>query len=134
MAGLHFMSNQELQERFILNNYWDQMNEQYAIDHKFGIWGSYHQTAHDINRTKNKLRRVFGMEQKEYVKIPEKDINNFLDFSKDIKNNNFEVQLKKYKVDYFIRDKEADKNWPVEKLNFLKLIVEINGLRIYKVL
>jgi hypothetical protein len=134
MAGLHFMSNQELQERFILNNYWDQMNEQYAIDHKFGIWGSYHQTVHDINRTKNKLRRVFGMEQKEYVKIPGKDINNFLDFSKDIKNNNFEVQLKKYKVDYFIWDKEADKNWSVEKLNFLKLIVEINGLRIYKVL
>lgn len=133
IAGLHFMSDNELQERFIINKYWDEMDAQYAIDYKFSIWGSYHQTAYDINRTKNKLRRVFFMPEKEYTKIPKEDIDKFLEFAGEIKNNNLEEQLKKYRVDYFLQDKQNDINWKLDELDFLKPIMEVNNIIIYKV-
>jgi hypothetical protein len=132
-AGLHFMTTEELQERFVINNYWDDMNEQYVVKYDFAIWGAYHQSLYDINLTKNKLRRVFGIEQKEYVKISQEDIDEFLKFAEEIKDKDFEEQLKKYKVDYFIWDKESDENWKTEELEFLQPIMEVNNLIIYKV-
>jgi hypothetical protein len=133
LAGLHFMPTQELQERFVINHYWDEMDKEYVIIHKFSVWGSYYQTLYDINQTKNKLRRWLMLPQKEYVKIPPEDINEFLEFAHDIKSKDFASQLKKYRVDYLLWDKLKDPHWKIEEQAFLMPLVEMNNIVIYKV-
>lgn len=132
-AGLFFAPSSELWERFILNNYWQEFNEEYVEKMQFAVWGAYYQTKYDNDRTKNKLRKVFFLPQKEYVKIPPEEIEKFLPFADEVKSENFAEQLKKYRVDYFVYDKEND-NWPVEELDFLEPIFEVNGIVIYKAL
>lgn len=132
-AGLFFVPSSELWERFILNNYWQEFNEEYVEKMQFVVWGAYYQTKYDNDRTKNKLRKALFLPQKEYVKIPPEEIEKFLTFADEVKSENFAERLKKYRVDYFVYDKEND-NWPVEKLDFLEPIFEVNGIVIYKVL
>jgi len=133
MAGLHFMSDKEFQERFILNNYWHEYNEQYAIDNKFGIWGAYYQTKYDHEQSKNKIRKLFFIPPKEYIKIPQEKIDKFLELAKEIQSNDFESQLKKYRVDYLIWNKAADPDWKINDQKFLSLIIQVDDLAIYKV-
>lgn len=134
LAGLHFMSDKEFQERFVLNNYWEEFNSEYAISNKFSIWGSYYTTKYGIYLSENKLRRVFLLSQKDYDKIPREEVEKFVQFANEIKNKNFKDQLKKYRVDYFVRDKQKDLNWKLDELGFLEPVAEINNFVIYKVL
>lgn len=132
-AGLFFVPNRELWERFVLNNYWEKFDEEYVKAKQFAVWGAYYQTKYDNDLTKNKLRKLVGLPQVDYVKIPPEEIGKFLSFAKEIQSKNFIAQLRKYRVDYFVYDKDND-NWQVEEMNFLEPVFEVNGMRIYKVL
>jgi hypothetical protein len=133
MASLFFMSDKESQTRFILNNYWDEFNEEYAINNKFGIWGAYYQTKYDHEQSKNKIRKLFFLPEKQYIKIPQEKIDEFLELVRNVKSKDFEEQLKKYRVDYLIWDKKNDLNWPVDKVKFLEPIYEVNDMAVYKI-
>lgn len=133
MAGLHFMSDEEFQERFILNNYWDEFNKEYLLNKKFSVWCSYYVTRNGIYKSENKLRKLFFIQPKEYEFISQEEIERILKMADEIKSRNFEEQLKKYRVDYFVQDKKKDVNWKLEKLDFLQLLVEVDGFLVYKV-
>jgi hypothetical protein len=133
MAGLHFMPNKEFQERYILNNYWSDFNKPYVMDNYYAIAGAYYTSRYGHDLTKNELRKILFMEPKKYEFIPEEVIDKFIKFAQEIKTKDFLSQLKKYKVDYFVWDKKKDLNWPVDKLNFLEPVHEVNNLVIYKV-
>jgi len=130
---LYFVPTQEIQERFVLSHYWDEINQEYAIQYKFGIWGAYYQTNYDHNQSKNKIRKLFFFPEKEYIKIPQEKIDEFLNLAHDIQSKDFEQQIKKYRVDYFVWDKKNDLNWQVDKLNFLEQVYEVNDMVVYKV-
>lgn len=130
-AGLFFMPTSELWERFVLNNYWQEFNKEYVEQTQFAVWGAYYQTKYDNDLTKNKLRKLFNLTQVNYEKIPSEEIEKFLLFADEVKSENFAERLKKYRVDYFVYDKEND-NWPIEKLDFLEPLFEVNGIVIYK--
>jgi len=133
MAGLFLMPDLEFQKRFILNHYWNEIDETFAIDNKFGIWGAYYQTKYDHEQTKNRIRKLFFLPNQEYIKIPQEKIDSFLKLSEEVKAKDFEEQIKKYRVDYFVWDKENDSNWLVENLEFLEPIYEVNNMAVYKI-
>ncbi len=132
LAGLHFMSNEEIWERFVLNNFWDQMDADYLVKNKFSIWGAHYQTLYDHNQSKNKVRKFFGLPLEEYVKYPPAAIEEFLARARPIKQGDFLIQIRKYRVDYFVQDKTVDR-WPIEQLTFLIKVFERDNLLIYKV-
>ncbi len=48
--------------------------------------------------------------------------------------NSFETNLKQYKIDYAIWDKNKDSGWNLDRFKFLKMFYENAGVTIYKVL
>lgn len=132
LAGLHFVSNGEVQERFVLNNFWDTFNPTYAVANRFNIWGAYYPTLYDHNQSKNKIRSWFGLAEKEYVKYPPEAIDSFLRLAEKVQSQDFATQLKKYRVNYFVEDKKNDR-WPIDKLLFLKPVFQTDDLLIYEV-
>jgi hypothetical protein len=133
MAGLFFLPNKEMQERYLINNYWEDISmSSVALDYG-PILGAYYQSNHMINDNKNKLRKLLLLEPKSYPVVPPDEIRKFVDFSDQIKKGDFEKQLKKYRVDYLIWDKKTNPNWPIQNLTFLDLQYEKNDIAIYKI-
>jgi len=130
-AGLYFMPTREIQERFILNHYWDEFGEDRAKNS--GVLNSSYLTEYSHNLSKNKVRKLFFLPPKEYEKIPQEAVDKFLELVQEVKDKDFRQQLKKYRVDYFIWDKKNDLNWKVDELKFLESVYEINDMVVYKV-
>ena len=53
-ANLFFISDQEVQERFIINNYWENFDEEFIFDHQRYIWGVHYIDQYGHNLSKNK--------------------------------------------------------------------------------
>ena len=47
---------------------------------------------------------------------------------------NFEEELKKYRIDYVVWDTQINKTWNLNQYKFMDFIIEINNVRIYKVI
>lgn len=52
----------------------------------------------------------------------------------DFYQKDLELQFKKYPIDYLLWDQELNPDWDLDKLDFLKLIFQANGVKIYKFL
>lgn len=140
MAGLHFMPNEEFQERYVLNNFWDNWDNydyEYVKNNYYAIKGAYYRSKQWHNSTKNNLRKILFLQPAEYKLISAEDIedvNEFIKLMTEIKSKNFKEQLSKYKVDYIIWDKEANPEWKVEDLSFVKHVQNIGKFTVYKII
>lgn len=131
-ANLFFLSDQEVWERFIINNYYKDFTRDFAIANERFIWGVHYRDEYHHNLSKNKLRKMFFLDQKEYQAIPESAIDNFLKLAEQIKSSILESNLAKYRVDYLIFDSKSDL-WKQEDLNFAELVANFDGFFIYKI-
>jgi len=133
---LFFMPDKEVQERAVLSHYWDDFfnkeSENY-VSYERLIKGNYYITLSGHLKQRNKLRSWFGLAPVKYEEIPREEIDEFLELARDIQGQDFETQIKKYRVDYFIWDKKNVSHWPVEKLEFLEPLYEANDIVIYKI-
>jgi len=130
---LSSMANQEIWQRFIINNYWEAFNENFIKKNERGFFGTKYISAYNHNLSKNKLRKIFGLEPVTYVKTPEDEINKVMSLAKNIKSQSFQELIKKYKADYLIWDKNTDTNWKISEQNFLQPLFEANNIVIYKI-
>jgi len=131
-GSLHFMPDGEIYDRYLLNNYWEDFDEE-KLRNSQTLRGAYYITKYNHDLSKNKIRKLFFLPPEKYIEIPEEKINDFLELARNMKEKNFEQQLKKYKVDYFIWDKKVNNSWPIEELTFLQFLYEVNDMVIYKV-
>jgi len=129
---LSSMDNKEIWQRFLINEYWENFNEDFIRKNERGFFGTKYISAYNHNLSKNKLRKFFLLSPKEYVKIPKEEIDSIIAISRQIKKHDFKSLLTDYKVDYLIWDKNVDINWKIEEQNFLQPLFEKNNLVIYK--
>lgn len=132
---LFVMPSRELWERFALFNFWRTIDRDFVVENQRALWGNYYVDLFDHNQTKNRLRGWLGLPPVFYREDPpEEKIQDFLTFSREMQSGDFYTQLKKYRLDYLVWDKERDKDWPIAQWKFLKSAATIDRFVIYKVL
>jgi hypothetical protein len=133
-ANLFFISNKECQERFIINNYWDEFTDEYILDYQRYIWGVHYIDEYGHNQSKNKIKKILGLEINENEIIPRVKKKSFKKLSDEIKSKSIEESLFSYKVDYLIWDKTKNPHWLIEDLKFLEKVFEFNDIIVYKII
>ena len=130
-ANLFFIKDQEVFERFIINNYWEDFNEQFILDKQRFIWGVHYIDEYNHNMSKNKLRKLLFLPIKNYDNIPKQKMDDFNNLVFKIQSSGIEDYLFNYKVDYLIWDTKKDPHWDLNKLNNIKLLYKIGYFYVY---
>lgn len=134
LAILSFMTDDEAYRRFITNRYFDKFDTDYVRYSHRQIFGGYYVNEYGHNMSKNKLRKLLGMDQVKYEMVPDVAVQKIMDKASVIQKDDFEIALKTYRVDYFIWDKLKDPHWKVEEVDFLERVYEYKGIIVYRVL
>jgi len=130
---LFFMTDKEVHERFIINNYFEKFTDEFVRKNQRGIFGGYYVNEYGHNASKNKVRKLFGMETVSFDMVPLHEVDNIKTQAQAIQKNTFEQALKAYKADYVVWDSIKNPNWKVDKLKSLERVYEFNGIIIYKI-
>jgi len=133
-ANLFFISNREVEKRFIINNYWENFSQEFILSSERSIWGTEYINSYNHGLNKNKLRKLFFLPLKNYVRVPGEEIDRVITLAHQMQKQDFKSLLGDYRVDYLVWDKNVDVNWRVEKLNFLSSVYEKNNIIIYKII
>jgi len=130
---LFFMTNEEVEKRFVINNYFEDLNEEVIRYRQRSIFGSFYLNEYGHNLSKNKLRKLFGLPQVSYEMVPPEEIERIRSLVESIKKESFEKQIKTYKVDYIVWDSVKDPEWNIHKLKFVKEVYSNNGIFIFSI-
>jgi len=130
---LFFMTDAEVQERFAVSKYFDPLDEEGILKYERSIWGTRYINEYAHNQSKNKLRKIFWLKLVAYEKIPAAEIGRIKGLFEDIKKTDFEIVLKKYRVDYLLWDKNSDPLWQPDRFDFLDEVYNEGNFIIYGV-
>ena len=133
-ANLFFISSKEVQERFVINNYWDEFTEDYILENQRYIWGVHYIDEYGHNQSKNKIKKLLGLKVNEIKAVPQFEIDTFMSLKEEVKGVGIEDNLSKYRVDYIVWDKIKNPHWLVEDLKALEEVFESNEIVIYKII
>ncbi|PWB39055.1 MAG: hypothetical protein C3F02_00340 [Parcubacteria group bacterium] len=131
-ANLFFLSDQEVAERLIINNYYNNITLDFVKANERFIWGAHYRDEYNHNQSKNKLRKLLFLPTQDYEPIPANKIEDFLALATKIKAQTFLKNLAKYRVDYLVFDSRSDL-WKQEDMGFAQLVANIDDFFIYKV-
>ena len=132
-ANLFLMSDQEVLDRFILNNFFEIFDTEFVIKNVRAIYRVRYVDIYGKAVQGNKLRRILGVKTIPEVYLPEDAINNVLNRANQLKNSNLEKELGKYRVDYVLWDKNKNPEWRFDNKKFVSKIFENNNFVIYSV-
>lgn len=114
-ANLHYMSDAEVEARYLVNTYFDPpLSRERILADERAIWGTYYINRFQHNAQGNKLRRALGLSERVVERYPEKEISELIEKSGRLKNLPFRDVIALYRVDYIVWDKKADPRWRVE--------------------
>lgn len=131
-ANLFFISDQEVKERFIINNYWSDFTDEFIKDNERAIWGTQYINSYAHLQSKNKIRGLVGLSKIESERLPELEINNFKSKSESLKKDSIDNLLKNYRVDYIVVDKFND-DFRIEDIDLPRPLVEFDNISIYSI-
>lgn len=129
---LFFMSNSEVEDRFIINNYFEDFTADFIKSKQRMIFGGYYVNEYGHKMTQNKIKAIFGKKMPSTEMIPMSAINNVLKRSKEIKKNSFLEAVGEFRVDYIIWDSNKNPEWAMGRFKFLKEVFSSNGIIVYK--
>jgi len=132
-ANLFLMSDAEVQERFVLHNFFGEFNRDFIVEKERAIWGVRYVDRYGDAVQANKWRKLLGFELKDETRLPKGEVDKILAAADQIQNDSFERGLEKYRVDYFIWDKKKNSEWLLAGQNFLENIFEDNDFAVYKI-
>lgn len=134
LANLHVLSNAEVTDRFILNNYGSMFDEHFARVNERAIWNSQFINAYSHNQSKNKVRWLFRLPPVQYETIPQRAMNVFLSRARTLSSTSLRTALAPYRLDYVIVDR-GDAAWHFDAriLSLGKPVYDRYGLTIYRV-
>ena len=132
-ANLFFISDTEVLDRFILNNFFEDFNKDFIIENVRSIYGVRYIDAYGHAVQGNKLRRFLNIEPEPEIYLPEDAIQKALSRAKKLQSGDFIKELKQFRIDYLIWDKNKNPYWqigedfdPIFNANNI-IIYEING-------
>lgn len=131
-ANLFIISDDEAGERFVLNNYFEKFDRDFAVQNERAIWGVRYVDRYADVVQANKWRKILGLGLKDETRLPEQEINKILAAASQIQKDFFEKGLKKYRVDYFVWDKNKNFDWQLANQNFLEKAFEDENFAIYQ--
>ncbi len=132
-ANLFFISDKEVLNRFILNNFFEDFNKNFITENVRSIYGFRYIDTYGHAVQGNKLRHLLGLKMEPEVYLPEEAIQKVVLQARELQKNNFLWELKKYRIDYFVWDKNKNPNWRVNE-RALKPVFQTENLAIYQVL
>ncbi len=137
-AGLSLMSDVELENRWVIQHYFDPVNDKYVIDHEREIWANKFIETYQSKESRRKiLQLITGKQYPDTVLINQTDVDRVVNQYKKIQSLGFEKALKTYSVDYIILDKSYNQySKLVAEFNFYKFLdisKQIGDTVIYKV-
>lgn len=130
-ANLFFISDKEVLDRFIINNFFENLDPDFILKNARAIYGVRYIDAYGHAVQSNKLRRVLGIKLEPEIYLPGEEIEKVVNRAKELQAGDFEKELKTYRIDYLIWDKNNNPNWRIN-LKLWKPVFESGGLLIYR--
>ena len=130
---LFFMTNDEVESRFVINHYFDTFTDDYVRSSQRSIFGGYYVNEYGHSLSKNKLRKLFGIEPVAYQLVPDHEVERIQTLAEGIQKQDFEMVIKRYKADYLVWDSLKDPQWNVNDSDFLEQLFSDNGIFIYRI-
>lgn len=112
-ANLFFISDREVLDRFILNNFFEVFNKDFVIKNERPIYGVRYVDAYGHTVQGNKLRRLLGVGPEPEIGLPDKEIAEVINRAEELQSGDFIKELKQYRVDYLVWDKNKNPNWKI---------------------
>ena len=115
-ANLFFVSDEEVEDRFILQNYYKDFDENFIRKHERAIWGTQYINRWGHNQNKVRLASLLGKENLFQVeRLPSDEINRIQVKARELKKRKFSDLIKKYRIDYILVD--ISENGMMDMLN-----------------
>ncbi len=135
---LFFISDQEALDRFVVNNFWQKdFNEEFVKTNFRSVYGYQYNAQGGRARQKNKLKKIFGWAGQDLEKIyyPPEKVESVLNHYQDWRRKDWPEAFKNYQIDYLVINELSDSDWAPDpqKFRFLRLVKEINQIKIYQV-
>lgn len=131
-ANLFIISDEEVEERFILNNFFEKFGRDFVVENERSIWGVRYIDRYGDAVQANKWRKLLNFKLKDETRLPEGEIERILTKAGEIQRDPFDKNLKKYRVDYFIWDKNKNPSWNLKKLD-LEPVYDFENIYIFKI-
>ena len=131
-AELFFLTDKEVENRFIINHYFDTFTPEYVLSNQRSIFGGYYINQFGHTRSEDFLKKLLHLPYPPNQLLPQTVINSVISDAQKIQQNNLTTEIKTYKIDYLIWDSVHDPKWLVPKT--YKLLYSSDGIFIYKVI
>lgn len=130
-ANLFFISDDEVLDRFIINNFFEKIDREFITRNARAIYGVRYIDEYGHTRQSNKLRWILGFELKPEVYLPEPAITRVIERANELQKNSFPEKLKRFEIDYLIWDKIRYPDWRISEEEFKKTF-ETNRILIFE--
>lgn len=132
---LFFIPDRELVERYLINNYFENVDENKVHDDINLMYGTGFATRLSHVNQRDYARLLLGLSIKRQVYIPKEIILGVLDEMQRIHKLPFEQAIKTYRVEYLVWDREKYPAWKIAQQPFLHLEFEdtVHNLLVYSV-
>jgi len=127
-SNIHLMPDAEVYERFLIANYWQEIDKSFVSDNETSIWGVHYIDKSAHLKNKFKVLSKLGLRAELPILPPEEKIEEIINLSKEVKAKSFADNIEKYKVDYLIWDSEHNVSWDFDG----ELIYQANNIFVYK--
>ncbi len=117
-ANLFFISDTEVLDRFVLNNFFEKFDENFITRNVRAIYGVRYIDAYGHTVQGNKLRRLLGVKPEPEINLPDEKIAEVANHAEELQSGDFIKELKKYQIDYLVWDKNKNPNWEINSKNF----------------
>ncbi|MBI2635363.1 MAG: hypothetical protein HYW79_02355 [Parcubacteria group bacterium] len=117
-ANLFFISDEEVLNRFILNNFFKDFGRDFVIENDRSVYGVRYVDAYGHAVQGNKLRKILGLKSESEIYLPEEAIQKVITRAKELQKRDFIEELKRFRVDYLIWDKNKNPEWKMNSKNF----------------
>ncbi|MDO8558591.1 MAG: hypothetical protein Q7S09_05445 [bacterium] len=132
-ANHFFVSDKEVRERFLLNHYFDAVDENFLRARERSLWGVQYIDAGGHARQQNKLRKLLRLPLKSVPVLPVDEIEGALSSFRELQERSFEAELRRYNVRWIVWDVMHDPHWAeANSLSFLDMVQEVDGVAIFR--
>ncbi len=132
LVRLSFISDSEIIDRFILENYFRTIDRSLVLENLTYIFGVGYIDEALHTAQENRVRMFVGLTPREIVKVPPDLVERVLERSQELHQSSFEVELKKFRVDYIVWDVIAEPVAPFDRMSSLAYVGTVGDYRIYQ--
>ena len=128
-----FISNKEVQERFVRWHYFDGLTRESVIAGEADVFGAYYLGRWQHAMTTNRLRPLLGMPLDVVDRYPESAIESLIEQERLLQKQSFSSAIRGYEVRYLVWDTLLRPEWHANTVPGLRKLYEANSLEVYAV-